>query len=150
MTWSTTATRSSRSVCRYAHCIPNSHPDQGAQLCHDIANGKFDSKLKALASYLAIFPNVKYIFRVDYEVSGNLHANTNPHAFDQRTWDLTAYPRAFQHVRGVIRGKVSNIAFMFHPVRGDAQLLYPGNDVVDYQGKVVTSVVDQTKANSNF
>ncbi|KAL9084694.1 MAG: hypothetical protein Q9165_007942 [Trypethelium subeluteriae] len=107
---------------------------QGAQLCHDIANGKYDNNLNALGSYLATFANVKYIFRVDYEVSGNLHANTNPTAFDENTWDLTAYPEAFAHVRNVISGKVSDIEFIFHPVRGEAQLLYPGDDVVDYQG----------------
>lgn len=103
-------------------------------MCHDIANGKYDKELNALGSYLATYSNVKYIFRVDYEVSGNLHANTNPNGFDQSTWDLTAYPKAFQHVRLVIGGKMSNIAFMFHPVRGSAKLLYPGDDVVDYQG----------------
>ncbi|KAL9068587.1 MAG: hypothetical protein Q9157_006470 [Trypethelium eluteriae] len=107
---------------------------QGAQLCHDVANGKYDGNLNALGSYLATFGNVKYIFRADYEVSGNLHANTNPTEFDESTWDLTAYPEAFAHVRNIMSSKISDIEFIYHPVRGEAQLLYPGDDVVDYQG----------------
>ena len=107
---------------------------QGAQLCDDIASGKYDTELNNLGSYLAQFPSVHYIFRVDYEVSGNLHANTDPTAFDPSTFDTTAYPKAFAHVRQVIGGKVSNISFMYHPVRGEAPLLYPGDSVVDYQG----------------
>ncbi|KAI9655358.1 MAG: hypothetical protein M1821_005505 [Bathelium mastoideum] len=109
---------------------------QGALVCDNIANGQYDSNLNALGSYLAGYPNVKYIFRVDYEVSGNLHANTNPNEFDSSTFDLTAYPKAFAHVRSVISSHVSNITFMYHPVRGEASLLYPGDDVVDYQGSL--------------
>ncbi|KAF9887173.1 hypothetical protein FE257_010427 [Aspergillus nanangensis] len=107
---------------------------QGAQLCQDIAGGKYDASLNQLGSYLAQFSNVKYLLRVDYEVSGNLHANTNPNGFDSATFDLTAYPAAFAHVRSVILGLVSNVEFVFHPVRGSASQLYPGDDVVDWQG----------------
>ena len=107
---------------------------QGAKLCDDIASGKFDAQLNALASYLTGFPNVKFIIRPDYEVSGNLHANTNPNQFDPSTFDFTAYPKAFAHVRSVINSKVSNAQYIFHPVRGSAADLYPGDDVVDFQG----------------
>ncbi|KAI0192736.1 hypothetical protein EV127DRAFT_490939 [Xylaria flabelliformis] len=107
---------------------------QGAKLCYDIAGGKYDSSLNKFASYLKGFPNVKFLLRVDYEVSGNFHANTNPNQFDQSTWDLKAYPAAFAHVRQVIAGSVPNVEFVFHPVRGSAQMLYPGNNVVDWQG----------------
>ena len=107
---------------------------QGASLCLDIANGKYDDSLNKLASYLKGFPDVQFMLRPDYEVSGNLHANTNPDSFDETTWDLTAYPKAFAHVREVLSASVDNIQYIYHPVRGSAKLLYPGDDVVDFQG----------------
>ncbi|KAI1428173.1 hypothetical protein F5Y12DRAFT_78866 [Xylaria sp. FL1777] len=107
---------------------------EGARLCNDIAAGKFDSSLHTFTQYLSRFPNVKFLLRVDYEVSGNLHANTNPTQFDQSTFDLKAYPAAFAHVRQVVLGAVKNVEFVFHPVRGSAQQLYPGDNVVDWQG----------------
>ncbi|KAH8167403.1 hypothetical protein CIB48_g821 [Xylaria polymorpha] len=106
----------------------------GARLCNDIAAGKFDSSLNKFAQYLRKYPNVKFLLRPDYEVSGNLHANTNPNTFDPSTWDLRAYPRAFAHVRQVVSSAVSNVQYVFHPVRGSAQQLYPGDNVVDWQG----------------
>ena len=104
---------------------------EGAKLCNDIAEGKYDTQLKRLSNYLAGF-SVKYLFRVDYEVSGNLHANTAAGAFDPSTFDLTAYPKAFAHVRSVVGTK--NIQYVFHAVRGSAEDLYPGDDVVDFIG----------------
>ncbi|GAP91550.1 putative endoglucanase H [Rosellinia necatrix] len=107
---------------------------QGAKLCNDITSGKFDANLRKFAQYLGRFPNVKYLLRIDYEVSGNLFANTNPSGFDSSTFDLTAYPKAFAHVRQVISGVISNVQYVFHPVRGSASMLYPGDNVVDLQG----------------
>lgn len=81
--------------------------------------------------------NLLDLLRVDYEVSGNLHANTNPSTFDASTWDTTAYPKAFAHVRSVISGLVKNVQFVYHPVRSQAKVIYPGDDVVDFQGASV-------------
>ncbi|KAL9611834.1 MAG: hypothetical protein Q9167_003527 [Letrouitia subvulpina] len=107
---------------------------QGAQLCNDIASGKFDRQLQSLANDLARYPQVKYLVRPDYEVSGNLHANTDRSSFNPATFDRTAYPKAFAHVREILNGKNTNIQYVFHAVRGDAQTLYPGDDVVDFVG----------------
>jgi beta-mannanase len=108
---------------------------QGAKLCNDITNGVFDDALNNLAQYFNQYPNVKYLIRPDYEVSGNLHANTDESGFNPDTFDFEAYPAAYRHIHEVIGGQVSNAAFMYHPVRGSAEALYPGDDVVDYQGK---------------
>lgn len=113
---------------------------QGAQLCNDIASGKFDSQLQLLAGDLARYPQVKYLVRPDYEVSGNLHANTDPGAFNPGTFDYTAYPKAFAHVREILNSKNTNIQYIFHAVRGDAQNLYPGDDVVDFIGMSPSSI----------
>ncbi|KAJ3562448.1 hypothetical protein NP233_g9563 [Leucocoprinus birnbaumii] len=108
---------------------------QGAQLCNDIANGKFDSQLHNFANYLKRYPNVKYLMRVEYEVSRNIFANTNPNTFDDSSFDLTAYPKAYNHITSLITGAgVSNIDFVYHAVRGEAHYLYPGSNVVDWIG----------------
>ena len=107
---------------------------QGAQLCLDIADGKYDDTISQLASYLQGFSNMKYLLRVDYEVSCNLFANTNPDEFDASTFNLAAYPKAFAHVRRLMGGIMKNVDFVYHPVRGEAETLYPGDSVVDWQG----------------
>ena len=107
---------------------------QGAKLCNDIASGKYDATLKKFGNSLARYPNVKYLIRPDYEVSGNLHANTAPNSFDQNTWDTKAYPAAFAHVRQVLKASVPNSQYVYHSVRGGAQALYPGDGVTDYIG----------------
>ena len=107
---------------------------EGAQLCNDIAAGKFDAQLQKLGAYLAQYPNVKYLFRIDYEVSRNIHANTDPSNFNQNTFDLTAYPKAFAHVRSVISSAARNVQFVYHAVRGEATYIYPGDEQVDLIG----------------
>lgn len=108
---------------------------QGAQLNNDIASGKFDTQLHKFAAYLKQYPNVKYLMRVEYEVSRNIFANTAVNTFDPNTFDLTAYPKAYNHVTSLILGDgVSNIDFVYHAVRGEAHYLYPGSNVVDWIG----------------
>ena len=77
---------------------------------------------------------MRYLLRVDYEVSGNLHANTNPSQFDPATFDFTAYPKAFAHVRQIVLGTLPNVDFVFHAVRSQAKQLYPGDAVTDWIG----------------
>lgn len=107
---------------------------QSARLQYDIADGKFDAGINRIIDTFAKYPNVKYILRPDYEVSGNLHGNTNPNDFDESTQDFKAYPAAYRHVRELFLAKLKNVQFMYHPVRGSAEKLYPGDDVVDFQG----------------
>ena len=84
---------------------------------------------------------MKYLLRVDYEVSGNLHANTNPNQFDESTWDLTAYPKAFAHVRQLFLAVLPNVDFVYHAVRGEAKQLYPGDTAVDWNGSLIVLVL---------
>ncbi|KXN84666.1 Beta-1,3-xylanase TXYA [Leucoagaricus sp. SymC.cos] len=108
---------------------------QGAKLCNDIAGGKFDTQLHNFAAYLKQFPNVKFLMRVEYEVSRNIFANTVDGTFDPNSFDLTAYPKAYNHVTSLIlAGGVTNIDFVYHAVRGEAHYLYPGSNQVDWIG----------------
>lgn len=106
----------------------------GGLMCRDIAAGKYDANVNKFADQLAQYSNVKYLVRLDYEVSTNVHANTNPAGNDPSTWDLHAYPNAFAHVRQLIAAKVPNAEFVYHAVRGEGPTLYPGDNVVDWNG----------------
>lgn len=115
--------------------VRNGYPQfESARLQYDIANGKFDAGINRIIDTFSKFPNVKYVLRPDYEVSGNLHGNTNPTQFEEATVDWKAYPAAYRHVRELFTGRLKNVQTIFHPVRGSAEKMYPGDDVVDFQG----------------
>ncbi|WP_419420910.1 hypothetical protein ACNVED_06330 [Legionella sp. D16C41] len=48
------------------------------------------------------------------------------------------YKRMFRHLRDLINTGTKNsgarVYYIYHPVRGEYQILYPGNDVVDWIG----------------
>lgn len=104
----------------------------------DIVAGKFDTQIDAIANLMKSWPQLKFLLRIDYEVSQNGNANTNPYGLDPSTYDPSAYHNAFNYVAARIRNTDadSNVAFVFHPVRSpsDAQALYPGNAYVDWFG----------------
>ena len=104
----------------------------------DIVNHKYDSQIDSWASLLKKWPRLKFLLRLDYEVSLNIHANSNPNALDPSSFKPQAYQNAFNYVAARIRNEdqVSNVAFVYHPVRGitDAQELYPGSQYVDWIG----------------
>ncbi len=110
----------------------------GYHLELDVVNHKFDGQIDTFAAYLRNHSTLKFLLRLDYEVSLNIHANTNPNQLDPSSYDPQAYKDAFNYIAARIRGTdgASNVAFVYHPVRGitDAEQLYPGNQYVDWVG----------------
>ena len=127
------------------------------QACKDIPTGKWDTQIDMIAASMKSRPTIKFLVRIDYEVSLNMFANKtttpfidilnkyasqgiNPleHADQIPEFDLQAYKDAFNYIAQRIRihNQVSNAAFIFHPVRGinDAKMLYPGDANVDWFG----------------
>lgn len=125
--------------------------------CKDVVAGNWDSQIDALAQSLKARSSLKFLLRLDYEVSLNMFANKtttpfvdilnkynaigiNPleRANEVTEFDLKAYPDAFNYMAKRIRetNKVTNVEFVFHPVRGinDAKWLYPGNTYADWYG----------------
>lgn len=125
--------------------------------CKDITAGKWNSQIDLIASRIKARPSLRFLLRIDYEVSLNMFANKTTTPFvqildkynaqginplekaDQVTeFDLKAYPDAFNYVANRIRetNHVSNVEFVFHPVRGfnDAKWLYPGDAYTDWYG----------------
>jgi len=108
-----------------------------AQMFKDIVAGKFnvDFNLLSFANSIKKYTSITILLRIDYEVSGNLHANTNPTAWDQASQDPQYYKAAFCKVANKFRElKTQNIEFVFHPNRGDHAGLYPDPSCVDWIG----------------
>ncbi|STX27981.1 Beta-mannanase [Legionella beliardensis] len=101
---------------------------------HDIADGKSDKLYANLIKYINNNPKPVYLLRLDYEVSSNFFCdpNTDPKV------GCEVYKRMFKHLRNLINNGTRNsgarIHYVYHPVRGEYQALYPGNDVVDWIG----------------
>ena len=125
--------------------------------CKDIVAGKWDTQIDNIAASLKQRPTMKFLVRIDYEVSLGMFANKtttpfidilnkytsqgiNPleNANQIPELDLQAYPDAFNYIAKRIRehNNVSNATFIFHPVRGfnDAKWLYPGSQYTDWFG----------------
>jgi hypothetical protein len=93
----------------------------------DIVAGKYDAALTHFAGLLKAYPSLKFLVRVDYEVSPNLHCLPS----DKEA--CPAYRDAFRYVRKALReAGADNTAFVFHPTRGWARQMYPGADVTDW------------------
>ncbi|WP_069462828.1 glycoside hydrolase family 26 protein, partial [Actinacidiphila rubida] len=100
-----------------------------------IAEGGYDGQFAALSSFIAAHPAATFLIRVDYEVSSAF--------FCAGGTDCTPYKNAFRHVVQLVRGQSgagSRVQFVYHPVRGEFDKLYPGDDVTDWVG---VSVFDQ-------
>lgn len=125
--------------------------------CKDISAGKWNTQIDLFAQSLKNRPTLKFLIRIDYEVSLNMFANKTTTPFVQildkynklginpleranevTEFDLQAYPDAFNYIAKRIRetNQVPNVDFVFHPVRGfnDAKWLYPGNAYTDWYG----------------
>lgn len=125
--------------------------------CKDVVTGKWNTQIDAIATKIKNRPTLKFLLRIDYEVSLNMFANQTTTPFvdilnkynalginplekaNQVTeFDLQAYPNAFNYIANRIRNtnNVQNVDFIFHPVRGfnDAKWLYPGDTYTDWFG----------------
>ncbi|HVY29050.1 MAG TPA: hypothetical protein VHB79_20975 [Polyangiaceae bacterium] len=93
----------------------------------DIVAGKYDPALQSFAALLKSNTQLKFLLRVDYEVSPNLHCRPSDET------DCPAYVNAFAHIKKTLQqAGASNVAFVFHPTRGWAKQLYPGPELTDW------------------
>ncbi len=110
-----------------------------------LANGTYLSNFDPLVSYINAHAGTKFLLRVDYEVSSAFHCTDST---------CSSYKNAFNRIATYIRGKVTagNVAFIYHPVRGEFSNLYPGDANVDWIGlstfnhELCMPIWDQTQA----
>lgn len=124
-------------VYGYDDCNINAgHGCYTIQASIDIANGKWDNSIDTFCTTLKKYPSLKYLIRLDYEVSNCFHANTDHTKCDFNSADWSKYPLAYNHIADRIRNhnQMTNVDFIYHAVRGQTQLLYPGSNYVDWIG----------------
>eukprot|EP00596_Hydrurales_sp_CCMP1899_P006927 CAMPEP_0119046456 /NCGR_PEP_ID=MMETSP1177-20130426/46711_1 /TAXON_ID=2985 /ORGANISM="Ochromonas sp, Strain CCMP1899" /LENGTH=388 /DNA_ID=CAMNT_0007019629 /DNA_START=277 /DNA_END=1440 /DNA_ORIENTATION=+ len=98
--------------------------------CEDVAEGRLDTEVKGLASFIdSISPTVVYL-RIGYEFDSQ-----------ENNYDVRSYREAFIHIVNTIRSMdVPNVAYVWHssaqvPRDGyEVQDWYPGDDYVDWCG----------------
>jgi hypothetical protein len=101
-----------------------------------IVQGAFDQQIDAFVTFFKSHPTITFLLRVDYEVSTNFHCNVDHTKWNFDTKDCHFYVDAFRYVAKRVReiGQVQNVQLVYHPVRGQASLLYPGDETVDWVG----------------
>lgn len=93
----------------------------------DIVAGKYDQALQRFGKLMQSYDKLKFLLRVDYEVSPNLHCA--PADKDA----CPAYQNAFRYLKELwTKAGVKNVELVFHPTRGWAKQMYPGPDVTDW------------------
>ncbi|MEU6110345.1 hypothetical protein ABZ853_18315 [Streptomyces albidoflavus] len=93
----------------------------------EIAAGGHTAALDRLVEFADAHPAARFTLRLDYEVSGYYHCtdascSSYKDAFAQLTRHLDA------------RSAAGNLEYVFHPVRGEFEAMYPGDTVVDWIG----------------
>ena len=93
-----------------------------------ISRGDLDGQFGALIDFIKAYPGARFLIRIDYEVSSYYHCSDD---------NCDSYKAAFNHVAELIRSRVgaaAQVKFVFHPVRGEFEKMYPGDAKVDYLG----------------
>lgn len=93
----------------------------------EIAAGQHTAQFDTLIDFVNRYPNARFLLRLDYEVSSFYHCTTP---------SCDSYKQAFARLRSLIDGRKrqNNVAYVFHPVRGEYEQMYPGDAVTDWVG----------------
>ncbi|MFG2925834.1 hypothetical protein ACGFYA_30555 [Streptomyces sp. NPDC048305] len=93
----------------------------------EIAAGGHTAALDRLLAFTNAHPTARFKLRLDYEVSSFYHCTDA---------SCSSYKNAFNRLAGYLDGKSTahNLEYVFHPVRGEFEAMYPGNSAVDWMG----------------
>ncbi|MFG3103967.1 hypothetical protein ACGFZL_26075 [Streptomyces sp. NPDC048182] len=105
----------------------NAKAARSRQVTQELANGQWADRFTRLTDYMNAHPGSMFLLRLDYEVSSYYHCTTP---------DCSSYKGAFARIRSLIKSRIhqDNARFVFHPVRGEYEALYPGDAVTDQIG----------------
>ncbi|MFD4025524.1 hypothetical protein ACFWRV_18700 [Streptomyces sp. NPDC058576] len=93
----------------------------------EIAAGGHTASLERLVAFANAYPRATFKLRLDYEVSSFYHCTDA---------SCSSYKQAFNRLAGHLDGRSTprNLQFVFHPVRGEFESMYPGDGAVDWMG----------------
>ncbi|MDM4781390.1 MULTISPECIES: RICIN domain-containing protein [unclassified Micromonospora] len=105
----------------------NAKAARSRAVTQEIADGRHDAQFGNLIAFVNQYPAAKFFLRVDYEVSSFYHCTDA---------SCASYRNAFAKVRSLINAakRQDNVTYVFHPVRGEFEKLYPGDAVTDWIG----------------
>ncbi|WP_221322700.1 hypothetical protein [Actinoplanes sp. L3-i22] len=105
----------------------NAKAARSRQVTAELGAGQYTAQFDRLIAFVNQYPRAKFFLRLDYEVSSFYHCTDA---------SCTSYKSAFARLKGLIdaRKRQDNVAYVFHPVRGEFEQLYPGDAVVDWIG----------------
>ncbi|MFE5258637.1 glycoside hydrolase family 26 protein [Streptomyces coelicoflavus] len=93
----------------------------------EIAAGGHTASLDRLLAFTNAHPQARFKLRLDYEVSSFYHCTDA---------SCSSYKNAFNRLAGYLdsRSTTHNLEYVFHPVRGEFETMYPGDAAVDWMG----------------
>ncbi|GAA1373416.1 ricin-type beta-trefoil lectin domain protein [Catellatospora chokoriensis] len=105
----------------------NAKAARSRAVTQEIANGQHAAQFTNLINFMNAYPQAKFFLRLDYEVSSFYHCTDA---------SCASYRNAFARLRGLIDAGTApdNVTYVFHPVRGEYEQLYPGDAVTDWVG----------------
>lgn len=105
----------------------NAKAARSRAVTQELADGKYADRFATLIDFVNAHPAATFLLRLDYEVSSFYHCTDA---------SCASYKNAFARIRSLIDGRVHqhNVRYVFHPVRGEYDKLYPGDAVVDQIG----------------
>ncbi|WP_281403979.1 hypothetical protein [Streptomyces genisteinicus] len=93
----------------------------------EIAAGGHTAQLDRLLAFTDAHPGARFKLRLDYEVSSHYHCTDA---------SCSSYKGAFTRLASYLdsRSQARNLEYVFHPVRGEFEAMYPGDAAVDWMG----------------
>ncbi|MGW5640256.1 hypothetical protein [Streptomyces sp. NPDC003832] len=93
----------------------------------EIAAGGHTASLDRLLAFTEGHPRARFKLRLDYEVSSFYHCTDA---------SCSSYKNAFSRLASHLdnRSTADNLEYVFHPVRGEFETMYPGDGPVDWMG----------------
>ncbi|MFG3189587.1 glycoside hydrolase family 26 protein [Streptomyces omiyaensis] len=93
----------------------------------EIAAGGHTAALDRLLAFADAHPAARFTLRLDYEVSSFHHCTDA---------SCSSYKNAFARLAAHLdaRSRAHNLEYVFHPVRGEFEAMYPGDAAVDWMG----------------
>ncbi|GIF98714.1 RICIN domain-containing protein [Catellatospora citrea] len=105
----------------------NAKAARSRAVTQEIADGRHAAQFTNLINFMNAYPQAKFFLRLDYEVSTFYHCTDA---------SCASYRNAFARLRSLIDAGTTpdNVTYVFHPVRGEYEQLYPGDAVTDWIG----------------
>ncbi|KAB8166963.1 hypothetical protein FH609_011160 [Streptomyces sp. 3MP-14] len=97
------------------------------EVTQELADGQYQDRFDTLVDFITANPQATYLVRLDYEVSSFFHCTDD---------SCASYRDAYNTLAAMFDERTggANVQYVYHPVRGEYEKLYPGDANVDWMG----------------